>query len=99
MKRNRYMEWTAVWEWLGAIDIDRPVSRENWKRLYHLLDRMWEDGRKDAAIGELVAHAGAVVRLRQSPSAPLDVSFATRLEPRGVGSKTPTRQACRDSRR
>lgn len=90
MIRNRHTEWTAVWKWFGAIDTERPVSKENWKRLYHLLDRMWQDGRKDAVIGELVAHAGAIVRLQQSPSTPLVVSFATRLGPRVVGSKTPT---------
>lgn len=59
------MEWTALWEWFGAIDTKQPVSRENWNGLYQLLNRMWQDERKDATIGELSAYAAAIARLQQ----------------------------------
>ena len=80
MKGNRHKEWTALWKWFGAIDTQRPVSGENWKGLYHLLDRVWEDERKDAGMEELAAHAGAIV----------SICVATRPGPRVVESKTPT---------
>jgi hypothetical protein len=66
MNGNKHMEWTALWKWFGAIDTRRPVSRENWKGLYHILNKMWQGERKDATIEELAAHANAVVGLLQN---------------------------------
>jgi len=64
MKRDRYAEWIAVWDWFHAVNTKEVVSPENWNSLYELLNGMWQDERKDATREELAAHAGVVSKFK-----------------------------------
>jgi hypothetical protein len=59
MMPNRYAVWIAVWEHFQAMNVRKEVPKEKWDELYELLDRLWQDERKDAKPEELAAHAGA----------------------------------------
>jgi hypothetical protein len=65
MRKDRYAEWIAVWEWFAATNTKEVVSRENWNSLYELLNGMWQDERKEATPEELSAHAGAMSKFKQ----------------------------------
>ncbi len=65
MMANRYLLWIEVWEWFQGIDTRERVPREKWDAFYELLDRLWQDERRDASPEELAAHAGARSKLMQ----------------------------------
>jgi hypothetical protein len=66
MKRTRYREWIAVFEWFQKIEMTEVVPKGDWKELYRLLDGMWRDEReKDATPEELAAHAAAMAMWEQ----------------------------------
>jgi hypothetical protein len=65
MKKDRYAEWIAVWDWFATTNTREIVPRENWNSLYELLSGMWQDERKDATPEELAAHAGAISKFKQ----------------------------------
>jgi|GEM_PF-4013356 hypothetical protein len=63
MDRNRYKEWTLVFDWFGTVDTKQVVARENWNQLWELLNALWQEERKNATPEELAAHSGALQRL------------------------------------
>lgn len=65
MMSNRYVVWTAVWEWFQGIDTREKITREKWDALYELLNRLWQEERANASPEALAAHAKAINTLKQ----------------------------------
>ena len=63
MRSDRYVQWTAIWEFFRTVHVREVVPREQWDGLYDLLDLLWQDERKDATPEELAAHAEAARKL------------------------------------
>jgi hypothetical protein len=61
MDSSRYNTWIGVWEWFQTM----PKSDE-LQELYGLLNRLWQDERKNASPEALAAFAGVQSKFLQT---------------------------------
>jgi hypothetical protein len=64
MRLDRYALWIAIWDFFQGVHIRQVVPEQQWDDRFGLLDQLWQDERKDAALAS-VGESELVHLLRQ----------------------------------